>query len=86
MPLLLSRDAALGAKGRLYSACMCIVMLYGSETCPDKEDLITLERNDAKMARWMCNVRPEDRICSEEFRTRLKLKSMREYVQDRRLQ
>ena len=34
------------------------------------------------MVRWMCNVRPEDRIFAKELRTKLKLKSMRKYVQD----
>ena len=31
-------------------------------------------------------IRPEDRISAEELRTRLKLKSMRECLQNRRLQ
>ena len=34
----------------------------------------------------MCNARSEDRISAEEFRTRLKFKSMRECLHDRRLQ
>ena len=42
------------------------------------EDVIKLERNDAKMFRWTYNVRPGDRIPAEEFRSRLKLNSMRE--------
>ena len=30
--------------------------------------MIRLERNDAKMVRWMwCNVRPENRISAEEL-------------------
>ena len=28
------------------------------------------------MVRWVCNVRPEDWISTEELKTRLKLKSM----------
>ena len=60
-------------------------MLYGSETSPVKEeDMIKLERNDTSIVRWMCNVRPEDRIFIEELRTRLKLKSMR-VLEDGRL-
>ena len=39
-----------------------------------------------RMAIWMCNVRSEDRICAEELRNRLKLKSIRECLQDRRQQ
>ena len=50
----------------------------GSEAWPVKEDVIRLDRNNSKMVRWMCNVRPDDRISAEELRTRLKSKSMRE--------
>ena len=33
-------------------------MLYRSETCPVKEeDMIRLEMNDARIVRWMYNVR-----------------------------
>ena len=47
-------------------------MIYGSETWPVKErDAVRLDRNHAKMVRW-----PEDRISAEEFRARLKLKSL----------
>ena len=38
------------------------------------------------MVGWMPNVKSEDRISTEELRTRLKLKSMRKCLQDRRLQ
>ena len=34
----------------------------------------------------MCNVKPEDRTSTEELKTRLKLKSVRELLQDRKLQ
>ena len=45
-----------------------------------------LERNYARMVRWMCNVRLEDKISVEELWTRLKLKNMKECLQERRLQ
>ena len=87
VPLFASSGFPLGAKGRLYSARARSAMLYGSETWPvNEEDVIRLERNDATMIRWLCNVRPEDRIYAEELETRLILKSMRECLQDRRLQ
>ena len=64
-------------------------MLYGSESVgswPVKEEsVIRSERNDARMGRWIYNIRPQDRIPEEELRTRLKLKGMRECLQDRRL-
>ena len=43
-------------------------------------------RSDAKMIRWMCNIRPGNRISAEEFRIKLKLNSRVECLQDRTLQ
>ena len=86
MPLLASRGLSIGPKGRLYSASARSVMLYGSEPCLIKEeDVIRLERNVARMVIWMCSVRTEDTISTEEFKTRQKFNSMRKYLQDRRL-
>ena len=51
-----------------------------------KEDVIRLERNDARIVRLTCNVRPEDSISAGELKTRLKSKSVRKCLQDRRLQ
>ena len=45
---------------------------------------VRLERNDARMVKWICNIRPEDKISAEELKTRIKLKSMRECLQDKR--
>ena len=74
--MLPSRGLPLGPKGRLYSGCVCRVMLYGSKTWPVKEeDMFRLEVNNARMFRWMCC----DKMSSEELSTRVKLKSMREY-------
>ena len=48
------------------------VALYGNETWPaQKQDVIRLERNDARKVRWICIVRPEDRISTEGLGTRL---------------
>ena len=68
-------------KGRLYSACVCSLMLYRMETWPVKEEhVIRLERSDLRMVRWLFNFRPKDRISAGELRTRLKLKSIRAIV------
>ena len=76
MPLLTSRGLPSGANGILYfERC---VMLIGRETWPVKvENVVRLARNGARMVRWMCKVRPEDRIYAEELRARLKLKGVR---------
>ena len=74
-------------KVRLYSTCVCSIMSYGSETSPVKEEYgIRLERDDARMVRWMCSIRPERRISAGELKTRLKLNSTRECLKDRILQ
>ena len=72
--------------------CICIALLanellYGSEAWQIKqENVIRLERNDARMVTWMCNFSPGDMISAEEIRDRLKLKGISEYLQDKRLQ
>ena len=85
-PLLASRGLALGAKGRLHSACVRSLLLYVREIWPvHEEDVIRLDRNDARILRRMYNVRIEDKISVEEHWTRLKLKNMAKCLQDRRL-
>ena len=85
--VLASRGLPLGEKGRLYSACVRSILLYGSETRSIKEeDVIRLERNDVRMVRWTCNVKPEDKISAEELRSRGKWKSIKECLQGKRLQ
>lgn len=87
MSLFASNGLPLGTTGRLYSTCVYTVMLHGSETWPvEEEDLIWLEMNDTRMVRWMCNIRHEDRISLGKFRTRLKLKNIKEFLQNKRLQ
>ena len=76
--MLASRGLPLGPKSR-YSAFVCGIMLYGSQTWPVKEEDVRLERNDARMVRWMCNIRPEDRVFGEELKARQKLKSMGDF-------
>ena len=46
--------------------------------------MIRLERDDARIFRWICSVRPEYRISAEEVRIMLKLNNMRKCSQDRK--
>ena len=48
--------------------------------------MIRLEKNDARMVKWMCNVRCEDKISPTELKTGLQLNSMKKCLHDRRLQ
>ena len=43
-------------------------------------------RNDARMVKWMSNVRSKDKRSAEELRTRLKLNNSKQCLQDRGLQ
>ena len=74
LPLLASTGLSLGTKSKLISAYVFRIMLYGSEAWPFKEgDGVRLERNDARMFRWMRNVGPEEGLSADELRTKLKL-------------
>ena len=47
-------------------------MLHGSETWPvRKENVVTLQRAEMRMVRWMCGVKLKDRLPSKELRERL---------------
>ena len=63
-------------------------MLYEteSETWTEKKDNVDREKeNDARIVRWMCIVRPEDKISIVELRNRLRWNIIRECLQNGRL-
>lgn len=75
------------AQGRLHSANACSVKLHGFETCPIKEKyMIRLVRTDERMVRQRCCVILQESISAEELKTRLTLKSIKEGLENRRLQ
>jgi hypothetical protein len=85
-PILTLRGASLKAKGRIYSACVRSVMIYGSETWPMKvEDKQRLERTENMMVRWMCGASVRDRIRTEELRGRLAIEGIADIVRRGRL-
>ena len=54
-PILTVRGASYRIKGRIYSACVQSVLIYGTETWAMKaDDLRSLERTERMMVRWMC--------------------------------
>src|SRR5664279_960447 len=70
--ILTSRGASPKVKGKLYSACVQCVMIYGSETWTmNAEDMQRLERAERMMIRWICGVTLKDRNSGEELRERL---------------
>ena len=68
-----SRCLLFGAKGKSYSPFVYSALLKVGETWPITEDVIRLERNDAKMVRWLYNFRTENRISAEEIKNSLQL-------------
>ena len=86
LPILTSRLISLTTRGRVFEEFFRSVVLYGSEVWAVKEDnLVRLERNDMTMIRWICRVRPRDRLSSDKLRGHLGLDSIRNAVQKRRL-
>ncbi|HXJ94687.1 MAG TPA: reverse transcriptase domain-containing protein [Terriglobia bacterium] len=85
-PILTTRGASLALKGKIYSACVRSVMIYGSETWPMKvEDMQRLVRAENMMVRHMCGVTLKARKSSEELRQRLGIESVTEVVRRGRL-
>ena len=80
----ISRVLLVDAKGRAYTTGTCIVALCGSQTLSVEEgNVIKLEGNDAKMVRWMCKVRPQDRISAGETQNILSLNILSECSHNR---
>ena len=82
----ITKGFSLRVKGRLYDACVQSAMLYGSETWTlNTEDVRRLERIEASMLRWMCNVSVHERRSTNELREKLGIRGIRCSVQERRL-
>jgi len=61
-------------------------MLHESETWPvRKENLVTLQRAEMRMVRWMCGVKLKDRLPSKELRERLSIDDIALVLQQNRL-
>ena len=61
---------SLERRRRLYSAGVCSDMLYERQTRAVKDVVIKLERNDARMGRWMFSATQDHRVSAVEFRNR----------------
>ena len=86
VPLLTNKDVLLIMRGRLYSSCVRSSMLHGSETWPvKKENVVTLQRAEMRMVRWMCGVKLKDRLPSKELRERRGVDDIALILQQNRL-
>ena len=67
-PILTVRGASYRIEGRISSAFVQSVLIYGTETWVMKaDDLRSLERTERMMVRWMCGVFLKDRKRSEDL-------------------
>ena len=85
-PILTVRGASYRIKGRIYSACVQSVLIYGTETWAMKaDDLRSLERTERMMVRWMCGVSLKDRKRSEDLCILLGINCVADVVRHGRL-
>src|SRR4051812_17550408 len=75
--LLTARRASLRVKGKIYTACVQRVLVYGSETWPMKvNDMQRLVRTENSMVRWMSGVTLKDRRKTKDLREGLGIESV----------
>jgi hypothetical protein len=85
-PILTARGYPLRLKGKIYSACVQSVLVYGSETWAMKvNDVRRLERAENTMVRWMCGVTLGDGLRLVDLRKRLVIVCVDEVVRRGRL-
>ena len=85
-PILTVRGASYRIKGRIYSACVQSVLIYGTETWAMKaDDLRSLERAECMMVRWMFRVSLKDRRRSEDLCNLLDINCVADVVRRGRL-
>ena len=74
LPLLTNRAISLQTRGRIYTACVRSVMLYASECWALRNDEHNrLIRNDRAMVRWICGIKPKDKISTPSLYQRLNI-------------
>ena len=85
-PVLTSRHIPFPVRGRVYSTCVRAAMLHGSETWgPKTDELQRLRRNDRAMVLWICGVRPQDNVSSDDLLAKLGLADIGKVLSSRRL-
>ena len=81
LPLLTNKHLPLATRGRVFSACVRSVMVYGSETWGTTSGIINrLRRNDRAMTRWICQVRPGESVSSDEILSKLEIKDIEDIL------
>ena len=66
LQLMDSRCVSLAMKSEIYST-----MLHATETGPMRQEKDRLHSAESSMMRWMCSLKPEDRVPTSSLRTKL---------------
>ena len=86
LPIIPNRAISLRNRGNISSSCIRKSLLYGCETWPESSETIhRLTSADSDMVRWICCVRLEQRIRTQEIRKKLGIISAPEEIRWRRL-
>ena len=86
LPILTSRHVSLITRGKLFTACVRSALLHASETWgPTHEDLERLRRNERCMVRWICGVKPENKVSSATLCAKLGIEDIESALRTRRL-
>ena len=81
LPIITNRGIWLGNRGNIFSSCIRKILLYGCETWPaSSETTRRLTSADNGMVRWICGVRLEQRIRTQELHEKLGIISIPEEI------
>ena len=86
LPILTNRCISYQTRGKVFRTCIRTVLLYGSECWALRnEDRARLERTARAMIRWICGVKPVQRISSQSLCNKLGVPPLDVAVRARRL-
>ena len=86
LPILTSKHVSPLARGKVFSACIRLALLHGSETwAPTALYLQRLCRNDRAMIRWICGVKPHDEVPMKTLYTKLGIQEVAVELRTKRL-
>ena len=86
LPILASKHVSHLTRGKVFSACVRSALLHGSETwAPTAPDLQQPRRNDRAMIRWICGVKPHDKVPMETLYTKLRIQEVAVALRTKRL-
>ena len=86
LPVLTNRSISLKNRGNMFRMCIRKILLYGSETwATTVEDMNRISAADNSMVRWICNVRLQQKIKTQDLCNRLGIPAVIEELRSSRL-